>query len=208
MNHLLKRTSLDILRGKWWQLIGMVILCVGFTLIPAYIGPGDGMLSLKWDGLAILLLFLLAPAITGWEWMILDVVRGNSPSVRTMFQPFGDMYLRYVRVNMLLIVFTLLWTLLFVVPGIIKGLAYSLTPYLLFDRPDLRPLEAITESRRLMAGHKWRAFKLILSFIGWWLLVLLTLGLAILYVQPYFSSAYAQFYLQILGQEDKYFDEK
>lgn len=202
MNYLLKRASKDALHGNWWPVIGMAILYLVITSVPGYIGPWDGTVSLEWQGLALLLFVLLAPVMIGWDWMMLELARGGAPRVRTMFRPFGDGYLRYVWANLLLTVFTLLWTLLLFVPGIIKGFSYSLTPYLLKDRPELTPLQAITESRRLMDGQKRTAFKLVLSFVGWWLLVMVTLGIAALYVQPYFSATYAQLYLRITEQDE------
>lgn len=202
MNYSLKRASQDALHGNWWPVIGMAVLYMVIISVPSYIGPWDGTISLEWQGLGLLLFFLLAPVMFGWEWMMLDLARGGVPSIRTMFRPFGDDYLRYVWVHVLLAVFTLLWTLLLVVPGVVKVFSYSLTPYLLRDRPELTPLQAITESRRLMDGNKRTALKLVLSFVGWWLLVLITFGLAVLYVQPYFSGAYAQLYLRITEHDE------
>lgn len=98
--------------------------------------------------------------------------------------------------------FLTLWTLLFVIPGIIKSYSYMLVPYLIKDRPDLSPTETITLSRQMMNGHKTEAFMMTLSFIGWFLLGIITLNIAgIFWVSPYFESAKAAFYLEILRQE-------
>ena len=91
--------------------------------------------------------------------------------------------------------FLVLWTLLFIVPGIVKAYAYRLTPYLLSEHPELTGTQAITLSRQMMKGHKWRAFVLDLSFIGWILLSVLTLGiLTIFYVGPYMNATDAELY--------------
>ena len=93
--------------------------------------------------------------------------------------------------------FTVLWSLLLIIPGIIKGLSYSMTPYLLADCPNVKARDALKLSMRIMAGHKWELFVFYLSFIGWGILSALTFGiLAIFYVAPYTNSAAAVWYLE------------
>ena len=100
--------------------------------------------------------------------------------------------------------FLCLWTLLFIIPGIIKAYSYQLVPYIVKDNPELSAMQAIKRSKELMNGHKWEAFVLDLSFIGWYLLSILTLGiLNIFWTSPYSESAHAVFYLDILAQEEK-----
>lgn len=91
--------------------------------------------------------------------------------------------------------FTTLWTLLFIVPGIIKGYEYRMIPYILADNPGIRQRDAFEISRRMMAGNKWRAFVLDLSFFGWEILNALTIGiLGIFYVNPYRMQTEAELY--------------
>jgi uncharacterized membrane protein len=72
-----------------------------------------------------------------------------------------------------------------------------LTPYIIYDNPEISPLQAITLSRKMMDGYKWKAFLIILSFIGWFLLVVFTLGLAALFVTPYLTATNAEFYNEV-----------
>ena len=91
-----------------------------------------------------------------------------------------------------------LCTLLFFPIGIVKAQSYRLVPYILAENPGIGATEAITLSRQMMDGHKWDAFVFDLSFIGWYLLNLLTLGiLGILYVYPYHYAADAELYRAI-----------
>lgn len=91
--------------------------------------------------------------------------------------------------------FTFLWSLLFVIPGIVKAYEYRMIPYLLADNPQMTKEQAFAESKRMMQGQKWKAFVLDLSFIGWYLLSGLTLGiLAIFYVSPYVNATNAALY--------------
>ncbi|MDY5460631.1 MAG: DUF975 family protein [Agathobacter sp.] len=91
--------------------------------------------------------------------------------------------------------YTILWTLLFIIPGIVKSYEYQMIPYLLAENPQMSREQAFAESKRMMSGQKWRAFVLDLSFIGWNILSAITLGiLGIFYVQPYMDATHAALY--------------
>jgi len=91
--------------------------------------------------------------------------------------------------------FTVLWSLLFIIPGIVKAYEYMMIPYLLADNPQMTKEQAFAESKRMMQGQKWKAFVLDLSFIGWYILSGLTLGIfAIFYVSPYVNATHAALY--------------
>lgn len=91
--------------------------------------------------------------------------------------------------------FMCLWTLMFIIPGLVKSYSYRMVPYILSDNEDMSATEAITKSREIMNGNKWRAFVLDLSFIGWVFLSCITLGLVgIFYVAPYISATEAELY--------------
>ena len=91
--------------------------------------------------------------------------------------------------------YTFLWTLLLLIPGIIKSYAYRMVPYILSDNPKMGADNAITLSRKMMDGNKFELFVLELSFLGWYLLGLLALGVGILFVNPYYNATEAQLYL-------------
>ena len=96
--------------------------------------------------------------------------------------------------------FLALWFMLFLIPGFIKSYSYRMVPYILADEPDLSPTETITRSRQMMDGHKWHAFCYDLSFIGWWILTILTCGLVgLFWFSPYKNSSDAALYLAIRG---------
>ena len=92
----------------------------------------------------------------------------------------------------------ILWSLLLVIPGIIKALAYFLTPYILADCPNVRATDALKLSMRITKGHKGDIFVMVLSFIGWLILSGFTFGiLYIVYVGPYMNATYAGYYLEL-----------
>ena len=91
-----------------------------------------------------------------------------------------------------------LWTLLFIIPGIVKAYSYRMVPYILADNPEMSSTDIITKSREMMNGHKWDAFVLDLSFLGWLILTALTGGiLGIFYVYPYIFETNAELYLAL-----------
>ena len=95
--------------------------------------------------------------------------------------------------------YILLWTLLLIVPGIIKSYSYSMCYYIMEDHPEYTWRECLDESERIMKGNRWRLFCLDLSFIGWFIVGLLCLGVGVLWVYPYHYTARAEFYNELVG---------
>lgn len=87
-----------------------------------------------------------------------------------------------------------LWSLLFIIPGIVKSFSYAMTPFIMAENPDLTANEAITASRQMMDGHKGELFWLDLTFIGWSILSAFTLFIGNLFLNPYMNASYAAFY--------------
>ena len=118
---------------------------------------------------------------------------------------FSDLFSQFERFGtgfaqkFLRTLFTVLWSLLFIIPGIVKGLSYAMTPFILEEHPEMTASQAIKASMQLMDGHKMDLFILGLSFIGWSLLACLTMGIGFLFLNPYMNAAYAAFYRSISG---------
>lgn len=128
--------------------------------------------------------------------------RSDVPGVGTVLDGFRSGHYGNIVVTMLLKdIFTTLWTMLFVVPGIIKGLEYLMIPYILAENPGMDRKEAFMISKRMMDGEKWNAFVLELSFIGWYLVSAITCGLAgIFYVTPYVEATMTELYAYNKGK--------
>ena len=120
----------------------------------------------------------------------------NEPAqVGNIGYAFDNNYKNITKTMFFRDLFTVLWTLLFIIPGIVKSYEYQMIPYLLADNPQMTKEQAFEESKRMMQGQKWKAFVLDLSFIGWNILSALTLGiLGIFYVQPYMDATHAALY--------------
>jgi len=121
--------------------------------------------------------------------------------IEDMFYGFQTFVPSFV-LQLLTTIFVLLWLLLFIVPGIIKALAYSMAPYILADNPEMSGLDAINASKEMMQGHKGRLFCLLFSFIGWFLLAILTFGVGFIFLAPYVATAKAEFYQDLLDRKE------
>ena len=126
----------------------------------------------------------------------LDLVDGEAPQLGTLFT-YLPQWKTMVSANIQMTIYTLLWTLLFIIPGIVAAYRYSMTYYILAENPELNASEAIERSVELMNGNKWRLFCLGFSFIGWNILCALTLGIGSLWLNPYIQTANAAFYRDI-----------
>lgn len=129
--------------------------------------------------------------------IFLGLTREERPEVSNLFDIFKNQRLcgNSILMYLLMAVFTYLWSLLFIVPGIIKGLSYAMAPYIMAENEYyMTPNDAIKESMRIMEGHKMELFTIFLSFIGWILLSILTCGLLLIYVEPYMQTTLANFY--------------
>lgn len=175
----LRNQAYEALRGKWTpavvtSLVFCILLGVAVSLsrvnallyLIAYLGGASivaiGMLYACWD------LF----------------TKGTLPETGALFAPFKQ-YARTVGAVLLVFVYTLLWTLLLVIPGIIKAYSYSMTFYILRENPEMTAGDAITASQKMMDGHKMDLFLLSLSFIGWAILASITFGIGYLWLIPY-----------------------
>lgn len=139
-------------------------------------------------------IFLGNVILVGMRGWFLRYQRGQYPPVGELFASFR-MYIPSVATMLLRNLYVFLWSLLFIIPGIIKGYAYSMTEYILYENPNLPAGRAIDMSRILTDGVKWDLFVFNLSFILWDLLSVFTFGiLSIVYVNPYKLTAHASVY--------------
>ena len=139
------------------------------------------------------------PMMYGYSIVMLSVMRGGEMNIGGLFDRFND-FGRIVGTKLLQAIYTFLWTLLLVIPGIIKNYSYAMTDFILKDQPELANNAAIEKSMAMMDGNKMKLFLLDLSFIGWAILCLFTFGIGFLFLQPYVQSAHAAFYEDLKAQ--------
>jgi uncharacterized membrane protein len=212
-NQELKNSALAALKGNWAPaVLGAIFFTFATCLItspgycanmaafdmPFFNSINPKLLKIFSNSSFLLNFFLLYPLSLGYSVAHKELLQNGDAAItrNTVRLAFSD-YVRNAVSILLVYLYTLLWTLLFIVPGIIKGLAYSLTPFIVKDNPQLSPNQAINLSMKMMKGHKFDLFYLYLSFIGWIFLAILTLGIGLLWVIPYMQTSMAAFYLDV-----------
>lgn len=187
-----RREAAAALEGNWtMSAVATLILYVitgAFNVVPV-VGP-------------LLYMLVYLPLGYGINVLFQHIYRDGEVNMGILFDGFRD-FVRVFLTRLLVAVYILLWSLLLIVPGIIKSYSYSMTDYVLRDNPDLAYDDAVKESMRLMDGNKMSLFILDLSFIGWAILCLLTMGIGFLWLVPYMQTAHAAFYEAIKEESEQ-----
>ena len=212
----LKSRALNNLTGNWGLSVGVALLAAmlgGLTLSTSFNLNIDEEVLQKFPRTAMALLitagslagtvnllhFILGGTINlGCTQYLLDQYDGKELACKTLFSKF-DRFAQGFLQRFLRNLYIALWSLLFIVPGIVKIYSYAMTPYIMAEHPEMTANEAITASRQLMDGHKGELFCLHLSFIGWQFLNLFTMGIGSLWLNPYMQATEAAFYRHITG---------
>lgn len=185
--------------ARWWKMtlatIAIYLISGGFSIyvnIATVTNRDDPSTTVGYSSSIITL--LLIPFTIAASGYYLNHIRGFNPEWKSLYKEGIDNYGSYLVTGVLVNAFTVLWSLLFVVPGIIKALAYSQAKYVIHDNPRLKGKEAIEISKRMTNGFKGDLFSMYLSFIGWYILVGLTCGILSIYVTPYVETTAAMYY--------------
>lgn len=137
------------------------------------------------------------PLMLGLNGYFLRLSRNRDVKIEDVFDSFSEDFLQSFLLYLMTGIFTFLWSLLFVIPGIVKSYAYSMAFYVKRDNPTYDWKQCLDESQRIMKGYKWKLFCLQLSFIGWAIVCVFTFGIGTLWLTPYMNAATANFYENI-----------
>jgi uncharacterized membrane protein len=204
----LRQKGADDLKGRWGE---AALLTFVYTLISlafnATVGSGINLFVSPLGSLASILLIPL-----GWGFSMTFLANhrreDNDPfNINHLFDGYRD-FARVFLTVLLMGIYVFLWSLLLIVPGIIKSLSYAMTYYILRDHPELKNNEAIELSMDMMDGYKGKLFWLYLTFIGWFILCIFTLGIGYFWLQPYMSSTMANFYEEVKAEYENRSFEK
>lgn len=209
-----KNAALAALKDNWApalvaSVIVTFIICV--IIAPTYCAnmavfrqPGFAWVTenlvkiFNWTGPFRFFLLLYPLMMVGYQVAHYDLlVSGDARVIGNTFRHTFSGYLRNVWAMFLMYLFVFLWALLLIIPGIIKSLAYAMTPFIIKDYPELSANQAINLSMKMMKGRKFDLFWLTLSFIGWMILCILTLGIGLFWFMPYWQTTLAAFYQDV-----------
>jgi uncharacterized membrane protein len=154
--------------------------------------------------LTIAVLLTAGPFTLGFAGYFLKRVHGEEIAIKNIFDGFKRFFPSFLLLFFTGL-FTALWSLLLIIPGIVKAFGYSMAFYIMHDNPGIKPLEALKRSQIMMKGYKFKLFLLEISFIGWMFLCsIFTLGIGYLWLYPYISLSIANFYENLKrNQENK-----
>ena len=188
--------SYNALEGRWTPAVLATLIFVAVAGLVGAFSESD--ISIVFYAIEIL---VLMPLDMGLANAVRNYCKGSGEHpVNEEFKiGFGN-WLHNVLAMFLTGLFTLLWTLLLIVPGIIKACSYALVPYIIVDDPHISAYDAIKKSSSMMKGHKMDYFLLCLSFIGWILLGIITFGIGLLWVTPYMLGAFGAYYEDVKAE--------
>jgi uncharacterized membrane protein len=181
-NRELRALARSQLHGGWLAAVGMLLvygIILGISVL-VIVGP----------------IILGGPLTLGFLGYFSRKARGEQANMGNLFDGF-KLFGTSLLLFLLQGIFLALWSCLFIIPGIVKSFSYSMAFFILRDNPEIKATEAITRSRKMMNGNKGKLFGLYLSFIGWGILCILTLGIGFLWLYPYVSLSLANFYEDI-----------
>ena len=178
-NKELKVLARSQLKGSWGLAIGVVFMYCLIVGASSCIAVGPFILG--------------GPLALGLAIFFLNKARGEAHQFNSLFEGFNNFGSSLV-LYLLQALFITLWSCLFIIPGLIKSLSYSMAFYILKDNPEIGGNEAITRSRKMMNGYKFKLFCLYFSFIGWIFLCCLSFCIGFIFLLPYMELSVANFY--------------
>lgn len=225
----LKQDAKALLSKNYWKMVlaGLIMTIIGGSGVWGASGGGQGIqhavesigavpyndvMAATGGATVVALVVSIAVLLLLWNPLEIGCSRffvkngdTRNADLNNIVFSFSGNYGQITGVMALRWLYTFLWSLLFVIPGIVKNYEYLMIPYLLAENPTMSKEEAFETSRQMMRGHKWQAFVLDLSFIGWHILGIVTFGIVeIFYVAPYYYMTRAELYrsLRADNQDD------
>ena len=169
----------NVALGAIAGVFGVVVILLGLALLVVHLALG-GVIQL------------------GEAKYNLNLIDRKEAEFRDLFSQFSR-FKEALVMNLLQNLYILLWSLLLIIPGIIASYSYAMAPYILLEDPYCSGREALQRSKAMMDGHKGELFCLDLSFFGWMLLSILTMGIGDLWLNPYMKASRASFYRNLVN---------
>lgn len=188
----LKEKAKNSLKGKYGDAILMII-------IMGALGALSGVFNIFMNESAASLISSIVSLVVsalftfGYTSYFMKVSRNEEVTYKELWSK-TNMFVPYIVLSIVTFVFVFLWSILFIIPGIIAAISYSLAVYIMLDNPEMKAMDAIKKSKEMMQGHKMDYFVLQLSFLGWSLLGICTCGILYFWLIPYMQVTNINFY--------------
>ena len=195
-NSILRKNARAQLGGNIFAKPWLMLLVV-YLVYSAIVGAASSITC----GIATIV--VTGPLLFGLCRVCVNLGKGKQDlDIGEIFVGFKENFTQSFLLYLLTAIFTFLWALLFIIPGIVKSYAYAMAPYILQDDPTKEWKQCLDESQAMMKGNKWQLFCLDFSFIGWMLLGALCCGVGVLFVYPYQLAARANFYMALKAMNE------
>ena len=198
-NNQIMKEAQESLKGKWGISIAACLIAGVITIMITILG--GYLINEDWGG-NLLSLFVTPPIGVGLALFFLNIHSGNKLEIKTIFNPFKDVWLNSVLAYFMMIVIILIGFLLFFIPGVIVTLMFSQVLYIIAEDNKIDPYNALVKSKKMMEGNKWKLFKIRLIIILLSIVCVLTLGIGFIWLAPYQNAVYAKFYNVIKQGKD------
>ena len=190
-NNQIMKEAQESLKGKWGISIAACLIAGVITIMITILG--GYLINEDWGG-NLLSLFVTPPIGVGLALFFLNIHSGNKLEIRTIFNPFKEVWLNSVLAYFMMIVIIIIGSILFIIPGIIASLMFSQVFYIIAEDNKIDPYNALVKSKKMMDGNKWKLFKIILRILLLAIVCILTLGIGFIWLAPYQNAVYAKFY--------------
>ena len=198
-NNQIMKEAQESLKGKWGISIAACLIAGVITIMITILG--GYLINEDWGG-NLLSLFVTPPIGVGLALFFLNLHDGNKLEIRTIFNPFKEVWLNSVLAYFMMIVIIIIGSILFIIPGIIASLMFSQVFYIIAEDNKIDPYNALVKSKKMMDGNKWKLFKIILRILLLAIVCILTLGIGFIWLAPYQNSVYAKFYNLLKESKD------
>lgn len=198
-NNQIMKEAQESLKGKWGISIAVCLIAGVITIMITILG--GYLINEDWGG-NLLSLFVTPPIGVGLALFFLNIHSGNKLEIRTIFNPFKEVWLNSVLAYFMMIVIIIIGSILFIIPGIIASLMFSQVFYIIAEDNKIDPYNALVKSKKMMDGNKWKLFKIILRILLLAIVCILTLGIGFIWLAPYQNAVYAKFYNVIKESKD------
>lgn len=218
----LRAKAWNALKGKYWtafavSLVTVLVLGLSGNIVQTINEMNNSGITMDENMVSVVVNFgiNLASAATIMAMLTVIFIEGpvklgearyyvlntqGTPEFKELFAAFNkEDYMNVVLVQMIKSLKIYGWSMLFLIPGIVKSYEYAAIPYILAENPQTSLNDAFAQSKAMMNGNKFRLFKLHLSFIGWQLLAMMTMGVGYFFLRPYMKAAEAEFMAQLKG---------
>lgn len=189
----IKSRAKKIIEGNLWKFWKPTLIVFGISFLLTFlcgmIAPEESPVGAI---LSLVVTFLLAPIEMGLTYYIMQFARGKECNTDDLWR-FMKKAWPVIMLSIIVTVLVVLWSILFIIPGILAALSYVMATFVFADGED-EPMECIDQSKKMMRGHRWEYVVFCLSFLGWMLLGCITFGLGLIYVMPYYNVSLVLYY--------------